>query len=222
MPRSAVRNVCTQLPLDSGIRIYRFVNKVQTCARWWVARQQRKQEIVAEDSLHIADETTIIRGCATILNILLLFGLLLTKFNSSHSLNHEPHVEHPEASNQNSKESSQSFAKKEHEHMDEGCIRALYGNRVRHRLKHRPNNEVAIKGSIEKQQEEILMVPEAYTIVNPGTVMVHLQNACFADPTMVATVRLVLGAPFAMTPCPIFLLFEKVWDLDISAWYVLP
>jgi len=69
---------------------------------------------------------------------------------------------------------------------------------------------VAIKCRVEQEQEEILVVIKPNAIVNPWAVMVHLENAHSADPTVVATVWLILMAPLAVTPIPSSLLFQRI------------
>jgi len=41
------------------------------------------------------------------------------------------------------------------------------------------------------------MIPEAHAIVDPWAMMIHLQDTDSADPAMMATIRFVLGTPFA-------------------------
>jgi hypothetical protein len=43
------------------------------------------------------------------------------------------------------------------------------------------------KQKIEDEEEEILSVKESYTIVDPGTVMIHIQYALAAFRTVVAS-----------------------------------
>jgi len=42
------------------------------------------------------------------------------------------------------------------------------------------------------------VIPEANAVHDPRAVVIHAQNALLADPTMVATIRLVPRAPFAV------------------------
>jgi hypothetical protein len=58
---------------------------------------------------------------------------------------------------------------------------------------------VAIQTSVKEQQEEVLVVTEAYAVVDPRAVVIHLKNACAANAAMVTAVRLVLNTPLAMT-----------------------
>eukprot|EP00405_Crypthecodinium_cohnii_P063841 CAMPEP_0195026460 /NCGR_PEP_ID=MMETSP0326_2-20130528/50320_1 /TAXON_ID=2866 ORGANISM="Crypthecodinium cohnii, Strain Seligo" /NCGR_SAMPLE_ID=MMETSP0326_2 /ASSEMBLY_ACC=CAM_ASM_000348 /LENGTH=64 /DNA_ID=CAMNT_0040048315 /DNA_START=684 /DNA_END=876 /DNA_ORIENTATION=- len=51
----------------------------------------------------------------------------------------------------------------------------------------------------EEQKEEELVVGEADAVVDPGTVMIHLQDAALADSAMVAAVWFVLAAPLAVS-----------------------
>jgi len=81
---------------------------------------------------------------------------------------------------------------------------------------------VAVQGSIENHQEEVLVVPKTNAIVNPGTMVVHFQDAHLAVATMVATVWLVLGAPLAVSTLPILLLLNQLWDFDLLAGHVVP
>jgi hypothetical protein len=58
---------------------------------------------------------------------------------------------------------------------------------------------VCAQAGIQKKQEEVFVVAEPNTIVNPGTMMIHPQNACAANTAMVAPVRFVLCTPFAVS-----------------------
>ena len=66
-----------------------------------------------------------------------------------------------------------------------------------HRLCHGDNDKEKIDQTVEKQKVEILVVEEAYAVVHPWTVMVHLQDASLARPAVVSAVRLVFAAPLA-------------------------
>jgi len=54
------------------------------------------------------------------------------------------------------------------------------------------------------------MVAKAHTIVDPRTMMVHPENARAADSAMMASVWLILRAPFAVSPFSRFFLFLQV------------
>lgn len=45
------------------------------------------------------------------------------------------------------------------------------------------------KGISQKQREELVIV-EAHAIIHPGTVVIHFQDACAADATVMRSVRL--------------------------------
>jgi len=58
---------------------------------------------------------------------------------------------------------------------------------------------MAIDCGIENKEEKVFVVPETHAVVDPGTVVVHLQDAGATDAAMVAAVRLIFGTPFAMS-----------------------
>jgi len=56
------------------------------------------------------------------------------------------------------------------------------------------------KERIKKQQEEEFVVAEANAIVYPWTMVVHLEDARFADAAMMTPIGFVFPAPLAMPP----------------------
>jgi hypothetical protein len=58
---------------------------------------------------------------------------------------------------------------------------------------------VASDCSIENKEEKVFVVPEAHAVVDPRTVVVHLQDAGATNTAMMATIRFIFGAPFAMS-----------------------
>eukprot|EP00446_Apocalathium_sp_SHHI-4_P055034 CAMPEP_0177359832 /NCGR_PEP_ID=MMETSP0368-20130122/36327_1 /TAXON_ID=447022 ORGANISM="Scrippsiella hangoei-like, Strain SHHI-4" /NCGR_SAMPLE_ID=MMETSP0368 /ASSEMBLY_ACC=CAM_ASM_000363 /LENGTH=199 /DNA_ID=CAMNT_0018822373 /DNA_START=435 /DNA_END=1033 /DNA_ORIENTATION=+ len=61
-------------------------------------------------------------------------------------------------------------------------------------------NKVGGQHGVVQQQEEVLVVCEPHAVVDPRTMVVHLQDAGLADAAVMAPVRLVLPAPLAVPP----------------------
>jgi len=59
---------------------------------------------------------------------------------------------------------------------------------------------MAIDCGIENKEEKVFVVSKAHAVVDPWTMVVHLQDASATDTAMVAAIRLIFGAPFAMSP----------------------
>jgi hypothetical protein len=85
---------------------------------------------------------------------------------------------------------------------------------------------VAVQDGIEEEEEEKLVVKVTNAVVDPGAVVVHLQYACLANSTVVASVRLVLSAPLAMPPLSRLLhLLQAQWSSEGTLgvpWQILP
>jgi len=105
-------------------------------------------------------------------------------------------MEHKKGGYQEAEEDAQSLAKEYKEHGDKGGVDIP---RSDDRLLHRPCNEVQINDAVQEHQKEVLVVLEAHAIVDPGTMVVHLQDASSAHSAMVASVWLVLATPLAVT-----------------------
>jgi hypothetical protein len=72
---------------------------------------------------------------------------------------------------------------------------------------------VAIEDREPKQQEEKLVIPEADAVVDPRTMMVHLQNAGAAHSAMMASIRLVLATPLAV---PTFASTLQLLEIELA------
>jgi hypothetical protein len=55
---------------------------------------------------------------------------------------------------------------------------------------HGEENEVGCDEDIDEEEHEILSIPESHAVVNPGTMMVHVQNTPIAGRTVMASLRL--------------------------------
>eukprot|EP00408_Alexandrium_pacificum_P038058 CAMPEP_0171283688 /NCGR_PEP_ID=MMETSP0790-20130122/67561_1 /TAXON_ID=2925 /ORGANISM="Alexandrium catenella, Strain OF101" /LENGTH=442 /DNA_ID=CAMNT_0011752979 /DNA_START=211 /DNA_END=1538 /DNA_ORIENTATION=+ len=160
-----------------------------------VAGQQPEQGLLAEDGLDVADDAPVVgRGVVA----RPLHGLL-AELDGRHGLLHQPDVEGEEDGDQESQEARQGLPKEQQEHRHEGRARIRRGL---DRLHHRPDDEVAVHGGVEQQQEEVLVVLEAHAVIDPRAVVVHLEDAHAADPAVVAAVWLVLRAPLAVASVP--------------------
>lgn len=83
-----------------------------------------------------------------------------------------------------------------------------------HRLQHRPEDQMCVKNTIKEQEEETLIVVISHTIVDPRTMVIHLQDAPSANTTMVSTIGLVPLAMFAVPPVARFLRL-----LQVHRWF---
>ena len=63
-------------------------------------------------------------------------------------------------------------------------------NRLEPRKTHRHSDHVSYDEDVDEEKYEELAVPEANAIVDPGAVMVHVENAAIARGTMMAALRL--------------------------------
>jgi hypothetical protein len=65
--------------------------------------------------------------------------------------------------------------------------------------RHASNYEPESDDAIENEEEEELVVEETYAVVKPWAMVIHLQDAAFAHPTMVTAIGFVFPAPLAMS-----------------------
>mmetsp|Transcript_53537 Transcript_53537/g.120693 ORF Transcript_53537/g.120693 Transcript_53537/m.120693 type:complete len:311 (+) Transcript_53537:262-1194(+) len=168
-------------------------HEVQAIATRRRDREEPEEHIVAQHRLQVPEEGAVIRG-GGIANP--LHGLL-AELDRGHGLERKPQVEGEKDSHQGAQEACKRLSEQQQEHRREG--RATVDGLL-HRSYHGPSNEVAVDRCVEEEQEEILVVPESHAVVDPRTMMVHLQDAHSADAAMVATVWLVLCAPLAVAP----------------------
>jgi len=104
-------------------------------------------------------------------------------------------VKHPENTDEKPHERGKSAAKEEKKHLQKRCVLPSAGHDGLH---HTECDEQAVQEGIKEHKKEVLMVEVANTIVNPRTVVVHLQNANAAHATVVAPVRLVPATPLTV------------------------
>jgi hypothetical protein len=71
-------------------------------------------------------------------------------------------------------------------------------------VKHGCRYEIGGQEDINKKKHEIFAVPEANAVVNPGAVMVHVENATIAGRAVMASLRLEHVAHQAVASALIF------------------
>lgn len=154
--------------------------------------QKPEKRVRAENLLNVAPNSTVVDGMV----IPCLLRRLLAELDCAHCHEAKPHVEPEESGGQNAEKSTERLPEKEGEHVVEILV-PVQG--FLHRRKHGPADQLRANERVEDELEEELVVPEANAIINPGTVVVHLQNTRAAHSAMVATIRLILVAPLAMS-----------------------
>jgi len=122
--------------------------------------------------------------------------LFFAEFDGGHSFEHEPDVEHEEGGEQDTEESAKGLPEHEKKHLAEG--RYICPHFSFHGTHHIPHDRMGSNDTIEKEEEEVFVVPKTDTIVDPRTMMVHPQHACAANTAMVTPVRFELRAPLAI------------------------
>jgi len=122
--------------------------------------------------------------------------LLFTELNRGHGLGHEPHMEGEEARQNHPNQGGQRPAKENQPHRQEWRITCHRRPGCFH---HSPRDQMTIDRGIENKEEKVLVVPETHAIVDPRTVVVHLQDAGATDTAMMASIRFIFGTPFAMS-----------------------
>jgi hypothetical protein len=68
-----------------------------------------------------------------------------------------------------------------------------------HGVDHCPHHDVSAKSRVEDEEEEVLVIPVTYTVVDPWAVMIHLENAHSAYAAVMTSVGLKLCTPFAIS-----------------------
>jgi len=165
--------------------------KRQAITRRWADGQEPECRIVTQHRADIATDAPVIDRDVVTRSLHGLFA----EFDGSHGFEHQPDVKAPEAGDQDSQEACKSFAKEQKEHREEG---GLSINGLLESPSHCPCDDVGGNDRIKKEQEEELVVAKANAVVDPRTVVVHLENAHAADPAVVTAVRLVLRAPLTV------------------------
>jgi len=81
--------------------------------------------------------------------------------------------------------------------------------------------EEAREGGVEEEEDKVLVILEANTVVHPRTVMIHLEDAFTADRTMMSSQRFGLS----LTPCAhsdgLFRMLLTVLGVVIDRWRVV-
>lgn len=104
-------------------------------------------------------------------------------------------MEAKEQCNQHAQEGCKGLTKEQRKHSHEWGFRI---NVLPYRLHHGPRDDVSCNGSVEKEQEEELVIVEPNAIVDPWAVVIHFEDAHSTYAAMVASVWLILCTPFAM------------------------
>jgi len=153
--------------------------------------QKPKKRIVTKHAPQIAREATII--CKGVITNALQG--LLTKLDGGHRLEGQPNVKTKEEGDQNAQEGCKGLSKEQRKHSHKRGFRI---NVLPYRLNHGPRDDVSCNDSVEKEQEEKLVIVKANTVVDPRAVVIHFEDAHSTYAAMVASVWLILCAPFAM------------------------
>jgi len=194
------------IPKNHGVVICRGA-EFHAVATRWINRQQPQKDIVAKHSLNIAKHAQTVDSIVEI-------GMsgFLAKLNGGHGPDHEVDVESKKGGQQERHEPCQALSKENDERPQKRITAGLIDH-FPHCAGHCPQDEVGGDSGVKNEQEEILEVLEANAIVDPRTVMVHLQDAHAADSAMMAAVWLVLVAPLAIAAValtfPLLLLLQR-------------
>jgi len=115
----------------------------------------------------------------------------------SHPAEHQPRVKHQEKDEEGPHDHGQRQAQDQQEAVR---IRHVFVHGLLHCRQLCCEHEDASEYSVDHQQEEELVVSPANAIHDPGTMVVHPEDAELAEAAMVTPIRLVLQAPLAMPP----------------------
>lgn len=170
-------------------------------------RQEPKHHAITKDCFHVAQGTTAVsfafKGWAS---------RLFAKLDRGHRLEHKVCVKNEERRQQEPHDKRQRFTKQNAQHFQERDI--LIPNDSQHREEHGPNYQVTSNGAIHNDQEKVLEVLEANAIVDPRTMVVHLQNTHATNAAMMATIGLEIIAPFALSLFAQSLLLKSSVSVD--------
>ena len=57
-------------------------------------------------------------------------------------------------------------------------------------IRHKDCRDIHYDENVHQQEQEVLAIPKAYTVVDPGAVMIHVEYASVARRAMMASLRL--------------------------------